>query len=100
MPIKYPIITPVKGEGSSYCKGKEIAVDDPATKIVGEDAPFSKSEHSKKEEGSHNPDSECAPLINPWYNTYMHFLVVPSGYLPSLAGHVWLSICRRDTEVS
>ena len=51
-------------------------------------------------EGGHDPDSECAPLIDSWYDAYAHFPMVPSDYLPPLSGRVWLSICCRDTEVS
>jgi len=35
-----------KGQGSSHCKGKEIASDDPATKDVGKEAPYSELERS------------------------------------------------------
>ena len=98
-------MTPTKGEGSSRHKGKEIATDDPAaddpaTKTASEDAPFSKSECCEEEEGSHNTDNECAPLIDPWYDTHTHFSVVPDDYLPLLPGRVWLSIYCRDMEVS
>ena len=89
-----------KGEGSSCCKGKEIAAEDPATEIVGKDAPLSELECFEKEEGSHNLDSECAPLIDTWYNTHTHFPMVLGDYLPLPPSHVWLSICRCDIEVS
>ena len=89
-----------KDEGSSRRKGKEVAVDDPLAKTVGEETPFSESDHSEEEEQGCDPNSECAPLIDPWYETHIHFLVVPSDYSPPLSGHVWLSICRRDIEVS
>ena len=89
-----------KGKGFSYCKGNEITTNDPAAKIVGKDTPLFKLECSEDKEGGHDPDSECAPLIDPWYDAYAHFLVVPGDYLPSVPGCVWLSICCRDTEVS
>ena len=92
-------MTPVKGESSSPHKGKEIAIDDPPTKIVSEDAPLSESEPFEEEEGGCDPNSKCAPLIDLWYNTHIHFLVVPGDYLPPPPGRVWLSICYRDTEV-
>ena len=92
-------MTLAKGKGSSRRKEKEIAVDDPVIKVPGEDAPLSESECSEEEEGSHDLDSECAPLIDLWYDTHMHFLVVPGDYLPPLLGYVWLSVCHRDTEV-
>ena len=37
---------PAKGQGSSRCKGKEITSDDPATKDVGKEAPYSELERS------------------------------------------------------
>ena len=92
-------MTLAKGEDSSHRKGKEIVVDDPVSKVVGEDAPLSSSERSEEEEVSRDLDSECAPLIDLWYDTHMDFLVVPGDYLPPLPGYVWLSICHRDTEV-
>ena len=79
-------MTQVKGKGSSRCKEKEIVVNDPATKTAGEDAHLSELECSEEEEGSHDPDSECAPLIDPWYDTHMHFLTVPGDYLPPPLG--------------
>ena len=51
---------PTRGQGFSRCKRKEIAADDPAAKIVGEDAPLFKLKHAEVDEGGHDPDSECA----------------------------------------
>ena len=93
-------MTSMKGEGSSRCKGKEIAIDDPPTKAVGEKATLSQSECSEEEERSRNPNSKCSPLINPWYDTHTHFLVIPGDYLPPPLSRVWLSIFHHDTEVS
>ena len=89
-----------KDEGSSRCKGQEVAADDPLAKTVGEETPFSESDHFEKEEGGYDPNSKCHPLINPWYDAHIHFLVVPGDYLPLPPSHVWLSICRCVTEVS
>ena len=91
---------PTKDEGSFHRKGKEIAVDDPLAKAVGEEAPVSKSIHSQEEEGSRNLNSKCSPLIDPWYDTHTHFLMIPGDYLPPPSSRVWLSIFHRDTEVS
>lgn len=93
-------MSPSKGEGSSHRKGKEIAFDNLAAKAIGEDAPLSESERFDEEEGRHDPNNECAPLIDPWYDTYAHFSKVSSKYFPSSPGRVWLSICHRNTEVS
>ena len=93
-------MTPVKGESSSARKGKEIAIDDPPTKIVSEDAPLFESKLFEEEEGGCDLNSKCARLIDLWYDTHIHFLVVPGDYLPPPPGRVWLSICYCDTEVS
>ena len=83
---------PVKGEGSSCPKGKEVATYDPPVKVVGEEAPHSELNHSKEEEGGRAPSSECPLLIDPWYNTHIHFSVVSGDYSPPQPGHVWLSL--------
>ena len=54
-----------KGQGSSRCKGKEIASDDPIAKNVDKEAPHSELERSNEEEGCHDLNSECAPFIDP-----------------------------------
>ena len=95
-------MTPVKSQGSSYCKGKEVVSDDPAARDVGEEATYSESDHSdeEEEEAWRNPNSECAPFIDPWYDTHAHFPKVPSEYTSSPPGHVWLALCRRNTDIS
>ena len=93
-------MTLAKGEGSSRRKGKEIAFDNPATNAVGKDAHLSELEHSEEEETSCNLDSNCAPLIDLWYDTHTYFLTVLGDYLPPPSGCIWLFICRRDTKVS
>ena len=92
-------MSPVKGESSSHYKGKKVATNDPPTKTVGGEAPHSKSDHFKEEEGGHDPDSECPPLIYQWYDTQIHFPVVSNDYSPPPPGRVWLSLCHRDSEV-
>ena len=90
-----------KGEGSSNHKGKEVIIDDlPMKAEKGEEAPHSEFDCSKKEEASRDPNSKCPPLIDLWYNTYSHFPVVPGDYLPTLPGHVWLSLEWHDLDVS
>ena len=88
----------VKGEGSSSRKGKEVVIDDPPKK--GKEAPHSELNHFEKEEVSRSLDIECLPLIDLWYNTYSHFSVVPSDYLPPLSGCVWLSLEWHDLDIS
>ena len=86
-----------KGEGSSRCKGKEVATDDPPTETVGGEAPYFESDHSEEdEEGGCDMGNECPPLIDPWYDTHIHFPVVPNDYSPPSSARMWLSLCRRD----
>ena len=94
----------IKGDGSSHRMGKEVAANDPPTKTMGEEAPYSKLDHSEEEEeeegGGRDLGSECPPLINPWYNIFIHFPIVLGDYLLLPLGRMWLSICHYDTEVS
>ena len=98
--IQIPVMSQAKDEGSSCCKGKEVAADDPPAKTMGKKVPLSKSDRSEEEEGVRDLNNECLPLIDPWYNTHIHFPVVTDDYLPPPPGRVWLSICCHDMEVS
>ena len=89
-----------KGESSSRRKGKEVATDDPPVETMGVEAFHCESSRSDEEEGGHDPGSECLPLIDLWYDTHIHFPIVSSDYLPPPPGHVWLSLCCRNSEVS
>ena len=71
---------PAKGQNSSRRKGKEIFSDAPIVRDVGEEVMYSESDHSNEEEARRAPDGECAPLIDPWYDTHAHFLKVPIDY--------------------
>ena len=93
-------MSPAKGKGSSHRKGKEISSDDLATKNIGEEAPFSKLEGFDEEERGCDSHSECAPLIDPWYDAHAYFPKVSGEYLPPPPSCVWLSICYRNMEVS
>ena len=93
-------MTPAKGQSSSHHKGKEIVSDSPTTRDVGEEVVYFESNHSNEEEASRAPDSECAPLIDPWYDIHPHFPTVPGDYTPLPPGHVWLALCRQNTDVS
>ena len=55
----------VKSLGSSCRKGKEAVYDPPVEQETSEEAVYSKSNHSNEKEVRHDPDSECAPLIDP-----------------------------------
>ena len=98
--IQILVMSQAKDEGSSCCKGKEVVADDPLTKTMGKEVPLSKSNLSEEEKGGCDPNNECLPLVDPWYNTHIHFPMVPDDYLPLLPGRVWLSICCHDMEVS
>ena len=89
-----------KGDCSSHCKGKKVAIDDPFVETIGGEVPHSEYDCSEEKEGGHDLGSECLPLIDPSYNTHIHFPVVPDNYSPPLLGRVWLSICYCDIEVS
>ena len=91
----------VKSQGSSRHKGKEVASDPLAVPDVGKEAEYSESEHSVGEEAQaqRDPDSECAPLIDPWYEVHPHFPKVPSDYAPPSPGRMWLTLGRRNPNV-
>lgn len=93
-------MSPAKDESSSHRKGKKVAADNLLTKTVAEKTPHFELDHSEEEEGGHDLDSECPPLIDLWYDTHIRFPVVPSDYSSPPSGRVWVSICRHDMEVS
>ena len=92
-------MTSAKGQSSSCYKGKEIVFDDLAMQDVGEEATHSESECSNEEKARCNPNSECAPLIDPWCNTHAHFLKVPGEYTLPPLGRVWLALCRHNMNI-
>ena len=93
-------MAPVKSQGSSRRKGKE-AISNPSTALdVGKKAKYSESKHSDEEEAQCNPNSECAPLINQWYDIHPHFLKIPSNYVSPQPGHVLLALSWRNPNVS
>ncbi|KAK9996680.1 hypothetical protein SO802_021366 [Lithocarpus litseifolius] len=67
---------------------------------VGKEAAYSKSDHFDEEEARRNPGSECAPLIDLWYDTHAYFPKVPGDYTPPSLGRVWLAICCRNMDIS
>ena len=93
-------MTRAKGQSSSCHKGKEIVSNSPTTRDVGKEVVYFESDHSDEEEASRAPDSECAPLIDPWYDIHPHFLKVPGDYTPLPLGCVWLALCWQNTDVS
>ena len=86
-------MAPVKSSGSSRHKGKEVVYDPPAEQEMSEEAVYSESDHSDEEEVRRDPDNECAPLIDPWYDVHPSFPKIPSDYMPLPPSHVWLALC-------
>jgi len=93
-------MAPMKSQGSSHRKGKEVASDLPAVPDISEEAEYSELEHSVGEETQRNPDSECALLIDPWYKVHPHFLKILGDYAPPPPGRMWLALCQRNPDVS
>ena len=93
-------MAPVKTPASSRRKGKSVAVDPPVEHEVEEEEARSDSDHSEEEEARRDPDSECAPLIDPWYNLSPHFPKALGEYVPPPVNRVWLALCRRKPDVS
>ena len=90
-------MSPVKSQGSSHRKGKAVASDSPA---VPEEMERSDSERSTEEEMKRNPDSGCAPLIDPWYEINPHFPKIPGDYVPPPPGRVLIALAKRNPYVS
>ena len=90
-------MSPVKSPSSSRRKGKTVASDSPT---VPKEVECSDSERSTEEETERDPNSECAPLIDPWYEINPHFLKVPGKYVLPLPGRVLITLVRRDPDVS
>ena len=90
-------MSPVKSPSSSRRKGKTVASDSPA---VLEEVECSDSKRSTEEETERDPDSECAPLIDSWYEISPHFPKVPGKYVPPPPGCVLITLIRRDPDVS
>ena len=70
-------MSPVKSPSSSRRKGKTVASDSPA---VPEEVERSDLEQFTEEGTERDPDSECAPLIDPWYEINPYFPKVPDMY--------------------
>ena len=93
-------MAPVKSQGSS-CRKRKKAISDPPTILdVGKEAEYSESEHFDEEEAQHDPNSECAPLIDPWYDVHPYFPKIPSDYALLPPSRVWLALCRQNLDVS
>ena len=90
-------MSPVKSPSSSRRKGKAVAFDPPT---IPEEVDRSDSKRSTKEEAERDLDSECAPLIDLWYEISPYFPKVPGEYVPPPPGRVLITLIRRDLDVS
>ena len=90
-------MSPGKSPSSSRRKGKAVAFDPPA---VPEEVDRFDSEQSTEEEVERDPNSECAPLSDPWYEINPHFPKVPGEYVPPPPSRVLITLIRRDPDVS
>ena len=90
-------MSPAKSPSSSRRKGKAVAFD---PLVVSEEVDRSDSERSTEEEAEHNPDDECAPLIDPWYEISLLFPKDPGEYVPPPPGRVLITLIRRNPDVS
>ena len=79
----------VKSPSSSCRKGKTVASNSSA---IPEEVECSDSERSTEEETERDPDSECAPLIDPWYEISPHFPKVPGEYVSPPQGRVLITL--------
>ena len=90
----------VKSQGSSRHTGKEAISDPPAALDVGKEAEYSELEPSDEEEAQCDLDSECAPLIDPWYDVHPHFPKILGDYALPLSGRVWLALSQWNPDAS
>ena len=90
-------MSPAKSPGSSRRKGKAVAFDPP---IVSEEVDRSDSERSIEEETERDPNGECAPLIDPWYEPSPYFPKAPDEYVSPPPGRVLITLVRRDPDIS
>ena len=93
-------MSPMKSQGSSRRKGKAVASNSPAVPDVGEEMERSDSEQFVEEETQRDPDSECAPLIDTWYEINPHFPKIPSDYVSPPPGCVLLTLVWQNPDVS
>ena len=81
-------------------KGKKAVYDPPVKQETGEEAVYSESDHSDEEEAQHDPDSECTPLIDPWYDVHPSFPKILGDYVLPPPSRVWLAPCQRNFNTS
>ena len=84
-------MSPAKSPSSSRRKGKAVAFDPP---VVSKEVDHSDSEWSIEEEAERDPDGECTPLIDPWYETSPYFPKAPGEYVPPPPGRVLITLVR------
>ena len=90
----------MKSSGSSSRKGKEAVYDPLVEQETGEEAVYSESDHSDEEKARRDLDSECAPLIDPWYDVHHSFPKILGDYVLLQPSRVWLALCQRNFNTS
>ena len=74
-------MAPVRSESSSHHKGKKLVVERTPFEREGDrENSFAELGHSEGKGTTCDPNSECLPILEPWYNRHIHFLVVVDGY--------------------
>ena len=63
-------MVPVKSSSSFRRKGKKVIYNPPIEQEMGEEAVYFESDHSDEEKARRDPNSECAPLIDPRYDVH------------------------------
>ena len=61
---------------------------------------YYESDHSDEEEAWCDPDSECAPLIDLWYDVHSSFPKIPGDYVSPPPSHVWLALSWQNLNTS
>ena len=93
-------MAPVKNSSSSRRKEKEAVYDPPVEQETGKEAVYSELNHFDEEEARRDLDSECAPLIDPWYDVHPSFPKIPGDYVPLSQSCVRLALYRWNLNVS
>lgn len=76
--FKQSVMSPVKDEGSFHHRGKEVTVDDPPAKTMGEETPFSELDHSEEEDR----DSDTKVYWPFWFLRFPILIYVKGHHFP------------------
>ena len=73
-------MSPAKDEGSSAIRGKKLLLMILLPNCGRRNSSLRIGPLREGGKGM-DPNSDCHPLINPWYDTHIHFPMVPGDYL-------------------